>query len=811
MRQIFFAWVDGSESTFDPVAHAREDDDIFQFTITHEEGQIPVLELSIQYPAIDGVAIGLLRTSRKQWCWLSWRNPQGIIEPLFFGRLVCIPDNINDIIIPLRFIAKAKDAVAQKQALADTLRVRPFYDPIFLDDKSLEDPEQILTGLSASYHVDRTTLEWTVSDIIIGDETVTFDQSDVIDGSVQIQIKGPPLSAVRVDATVHWKQRYRNTVIPVAITNKMRSYNPNGFASSWPAVGADLGGGWIVAPGTFTKVWGGTPGRVDTSSGSWNDEGKHHNDGDAISMSWNASIPLGGETISNEETVTYGSVGGGIDFLNAPPGEISTGEQSSSPSSSYSRTWKVIYTGYVQCALFVRPDDKPNNYTESITLTLHADTQNLLTDPDTQEETEVIELQGQDIGEAFIDFKCLTSLSGQSVQRGQILYPNLIPTASKQTYQIALNDGVCGVVTSQDDAPLFSDTIGQVAAWGGVDFACVGPTLPSIIDWEPQTFVKVGAILCADAYGGWFFICDQEGFTGLDTPFINVLGSIVPNIATRGAVFNDGGVRWIALGGSGPSLHVPAQGQPGNIISNSFFDKDRGAAAIEYMIMVARNRIRTRARAIEISFRVPFHSAVDLSCRKSASVHVPKLIPGGWATGKIVSYSLSWSGFTGELSAEVKISCAIGSGTGNAAAIEGAPTVADLDALEAPAQVMDGTQNMVGVDVSYQPPPPTLTYNGLRYPLTRDQVVLHSGWVGSKQAQLEAIMRLLARPGGAAFFGLKGAIQKAQRANVEAQQEFKDPYYYEFWLRPISDQHTDTPYEVIVSKLTIPKQIDLEA
>lgn len=814
---IFFAWVDGTETTFDPVDHAREDEDIYSITITHQEGQIPNLDVVIRFPEVGGVAAGLLGAGRKQWAWLSWRNRQGDIEPLFFGRILGFPENINDILVPIKFIARARNYVAQKQALADTLRVRPFYDPIFLDDKALEDPESILEGWSCAYHVDRIDLSWSVSDILIGDETIYFDESDIINGSVDIRSKGAPLRAVRMDATVQWKQNYRNTIIPVAVTGKMRSYNPGGLVSAWPKVGSSLGGGWVVAPLTNAVSFGGEPGRVDSGSGSWQDQKKDHNDGDAISSQWSWNIPIGGQIIESTESATYGNMGGSTDFLNTPPDsnghiQIGTGDAASQQSSSsYTRQWKVAYSGYFYGTLYIQPDGSPNNFTEHLTLTVSADTQDLLTDPTSQEETEVIELNSRDIGEAILSYKCMTTLSGQAVQAGQIMLPNLAPGPSKYSYQMALNSGTAGVATTDEDAPVMSDVIGVVTAWGTIDWVCVGNTLPSIIDWEPQMFVQTGTILCTEAYGGWFFFADQEGFTGKDTPFWTVFGTPTPGLSTPGTRFTDNGVVWVALGFGGPSIHVPAQGQPGNIVANSFFDKDRGAAAIEYMIMIARNKIRTRARALEISFRTTFDAAVDLSCRKSASVNAPRLIPGGLATGKIIAYTLSWSGLTGDLYADVTIGCSIGKGTGDAAAVTGAPTVAELDALVSSAQVMDGAALMIGTEISYQPPPPDLTYNGLRYPLTRDQIVIFSGWVGSAQKQLEDLIRLVARPGGAAILGLGGAIKQAQYQNAATETEYKDPFYYEFQLRPISDQHTTTPYEVVVSKLLLPKQIDLEA
>ena len=55
---FWFAWVDPTDATFDPVAFARQDENIFSFTITHEEGQIPKLTLQVINPRIGFIAAG---------------------------------------------------------------------------------------------------------------------------------------------------------------------------------------------------------------------------------------------------------------------------------------------------------------------------------------------------------------------------------------------------------------------------------------------------------------------------------------------------------------------------------------------------------------------------------------------------------------------------------------------------------------------------------------------------------------------------------------------------------------------------------
>ena len=67
---------------------------------------------------------------------------------------------------------------------------------------------------------------------------------------------------------------------------------------------------------------------------------------------------------------------------------------------------------------------------------------------------------------------------------------------------------------------------------------------------------------------------------------------------------------------------------------------------LEYLISVARAHILAKARAVSISWDCSFARAIDLSCRKNASIQDDRL-PGGGATGKITAYSLICDGDAG--------------------------------------------------------------------------------------------------------------------------------------------------------------------
>lgn len=95
--------------------------------------------------------------------------------------------------------------------------------------------------------------------------------------------------------------------------------------------------------------------------------------------------------------------------------------------------------------------------------------------------------------------------------------------------------------------------------------------------------------------------------------------------------------------------------------SRSYITQSRGLQSLEYCIAVARANLVIRSRVVEISFRCKFERVLDVTLRKNAQIVDPRL-PGGTATGKIISYSISLNGDDGQLNCSVTIGCAVGYG-----------------------------------------------------------------------------------------------------------------------------------------------------
>src|ERR1035437_749070 len=238
---FYFAWAYESERTFGP-EHEILEEDIFSFSVKHDEGQIPTLDIVVRNPHIS-----LLNPGRKVWAWFSMQNQNnGHIVPLFFGVLVGVPTDLFQEKVTLKFISRSPSYIEDKQAVAETMKISPYYDPVFLTEEKRDEPDSILEGWSKLWHVDRTTLATTASDVLVGEDgtAVFYGVDDAFYKSLSLKLGQPPLNNIRVEAKVQWTQRTSGFIIVPTVN--VASYTGDTFMSDWPKAGASLGGGYKV-------------------------------------------------------------------------------------------------------------------------------------------------------------------------------------------------------------------------------------------------------------------------------------------------------------------------------------------------------------------------------------------------------------------------------------------------------------------------------------------------------------------------------------------------------------------------------------
>lgn len=258
---FYFAWVDQGDDTFDVHRHARDDEDIFSIIIDETENDFASLKIEIR-----NQNIGLLAPLRKVWCWLSWFNGSSIIA-LFHGRLIALPSDTNKEVMTLEFIARPTDYVNQQLVISEALKVPPYHDPIFTDAAALPDPSTVLEAYSALWHIDRISLDVSISDELTGESGILdIEEDEHLHDDVSLSYGDSPLTKVNVEATVTWTQRANGNIdLTYPLVRKFQdqdswwsgklitSLTADGLLADWPVPGKDLGGGWSVGPATSAR------------------------------------------------------------------------------------------------------------------------------------------------------------------------------------------------------------------------------------------------------------------------------------------------------------------------------------------------------------------------------------------------------------------------------------------------------------------------------------------------------------------------------------------------------------------------------
>src|SRR5882672_12560400 len=82
--------------------YIRNDEEVLSVDIDHSEGNCATLSIELRNPQV-----GLLAPGRDAWCWLSWQaDAAAAVVPLFHGRLVSVPADLQGEKITLHFIAR---------------------------------------------------------------------------------------------------------------------------------------------------------------------------------------------------------------------------------------------------------------------------------------------------------------------------------------------------------------------------------------------------------------------------------------------------------------------------------------------------------------------------------------------------------------------------------------------------------------------------------------------------------------------------------------------------------------------------------
>src|ERR1700687_288631 len=245
---------------------------------------------------------------------------------------------------------------------------------------------------------------------------------------------------------------------------------------------------------------------------------------------------------------------------------------------------------------------------------------------------------------------------------------------------------------------------------------------------------------------------------------------------------------------------------PGGVIPladfryNSYFKTARGQDSFKFLLAYARAKLVWRARAVDISYAIPWAAGLGLSCRQNGVITDTRLM-GATATGKVIAYKLTASAQSG-MRAEVTIGCTIGKG-GAVAASNGVGSYASNGYMQPGYQtVQGGTIDLGDNSVTYENFDDfTVDDDGLDlFNMSAENVIKRISVSGNINQQRRAIAMV------------HSAITGKATNPPDPVGALKNCYaFVTLDLVPVSGGAFLSEFAVDVSKLQIPKTIDLES
>jgi len=791
---FYFALVDPTDKTFDPTRHNRWDLEILEFERTLEEGQMPKLDLRIQNPYR-----GLL--NGQVWSWFSYHDvTTDTWYPIFFGRFVGPPKELDGTTLTVEIIGWPIDYQQQRQRVFDASKVDPFWDDVCISPQDRLSPDFGLEARTQLYDVSCPGLVVSLSDIIQAEDgNVSFTADQVFYKSLSQTVEDPPLASIQCEMNTSWTQRWRGYVALPDMT--MMSYAGDGAYNDWPKPLTSLGGGYTVAYGASSDIYGISTSITVTISDTWNNPEKKHSNGDPLTVTVSNTIPILSGPYQQYDTrveLDSGLVDPYAVDSNGDPAPISR-PMSSQVDSIVVPLWQV------RGSLTVLVEAQRQR-TERLVMTLNGNFQPVLVDPTIQQDTEVIKIDLADVGVPLVNLRDFTSIAGTFVGEGTVVFPDYPSVPGGSTAQIVTTPGVAAPF---DQEPEWSNVPGVITTdVNGVQYTSLGNTNPTDgnQDWQSNLQVATGTIILPrePLTVSWQLLTRpgrlafpqqsttvQVGITiqGSNGSYWRCTISGSTNIAnaeplwtsTWGDTIIDGSVTWRCLGMSLPTgndyfmalntgitgpqyltppfdhsaidaqtvdgtvtwayiatADIPAGGTAQNCTAAWYFPTDRGQRSQRYGIARMRARMLARARCVVTKFQVSFIDGINLTTRMSSTITDPyNRIPGGQVTGKNTLIKLS--GKHGAYRTDVTIKSCVG--------YEQTITPAAGSGVYAQDGVLaDGVQQMTGQvivlptldDVGYSPCVGITVDDGVSFPVRDSSSLVISDTIRGSLADQEA-------------------------------------------------------------------------
>lgn len=237
MRKTPYIALVSDEETFDPETHSRLDIEAFSVEIPQSEEQIAIAKIEMRNPR------AILSSLSDRRIFISERG-----HLIFDGRISLIPRGSVSKTISIEAVAREDDLDDQISALVESLKVPPYWDPLFVASGSENDPSEILAGYSKVLAYSRTGGGVAAVDALGGATTLEIIPEE---GSLDYERDLVP-AAYSLKISAAWKQALQQTFRDDSVLFGLKTMTPDEIASSLRWLGANMSEGFSVLESNAT-------------------------------------------------------------------------------------------------------------------------------------------------------------------------------------------------------------------------------------------------------------------------------------------------------------------------------------------------------------------------------------------------------------------------------------------------------------------------------------------------------------------------------------------------------------------------------
>jgi len=397
--RFYFCWVNEEDNAFVQDFGVNQEV-LLEFSYSEKEGDFPRLEIRIKNPMT-----ALLAPGRKRWAWFSFdTGPATPKQPIFFGQVVAVPDDLDGNTLTYQLLARPRNVNTLKTAVADTLRVLPWWDKAMIDRKRWADDDLVLETRPVSWHYHPTTHAVSTTGFLIGEGgVVEYLASEHVDDRCKVRLGTPPIHTVRQRMEFSWTQQgtgildlseyiaenWPNNLVAVG-DRVITSFTLN--ESNWPQSGASLKDGWTAATSEAVPVYD-----LTTRSRSTAEKLQFIWPPDELTVDVNNSrqyvdvIPPGSYSLGQIYTDYNYKV-----TFDKDPGDAKSEITSISISTAWTDLFMPLYHTKIT---LIAGWEASRPYTESVEFIVTADMQPIITMPDDTQITELDDLKSNNLSE----------------------------------------------------------------------------------------------------------------------------------------------------------------------------------------------------------------------------------------------------------------------------------------------------------------------------------------------------------------------------------------------------------------------------